>query len=88
MEFLYAYLVIINALGFVIMLIDKKKAQKQRWRIPERTLLLIAAVGGSLGMLFGMYQFRHKTKHLKFTLGVPGILIAQLILAGVLYYLR
>jgi uncharacterized membrane protein YsdA (DUF1294 family) len=63
------------------MLVDKRKARKNRWRIPERTLILSAALGGSIGALLGMYTFRHKTKHLKFTLGIPAILIAQISLA-------
>lgn len=81
MKFLIAYLVIINATGFLFMLIDKRKAQKNLWRIPERTLLGIAICGGSLGTLLGMNMFRHKTKHLKFSLGVPLILAVQIIIA-------
>ena len=80
------YLLIVNALAFILMLADKRKAQKKLWRIPESTLLLSAAIGGSVGALAGMYTFRHKTKHLKFTLGVPAILILQI--AGVLLVLR
>ena len=80
------YLLIVNAVSFLLMLVDKRKAQKNLWRIPESTLLLSAAIGGSLGALAGMYKFRHKTRHLKFTLGVPAILIAQI--AGVLLLLR
>lgn len=79
--FLLLYLLIINAIGFVLMLADKRMAQKNLWRIPESTLLTAAAFGGSIGALFGMYTFRHKTKHLKFVLGVPLILIAQIALA-------
>ena len=81
MKFLIAYLVIINATGFLFMLIDKRKAQKNLWRIPERVLMAIALCGGSLGTLLGMNMFRHKTKHLKFSLGVPLILAVQIILA-------
>lgn len=73
------YLLIVNALGFLLMLVDKRKAQKNLWRIPESTLLLTAAIGGSIGCLAGMYQFRHKTRHLKFTLGVPAILVVQIL---------
>jgi len=73
------YLLIVNAVAFLLMLVDKRKAQKKLWRIPERTLLLSAAIGGSIGSLAGMYAFRHKTKHLKFTLGVPAILILQIL---------
>lgn len=81
------YLLIINALGFLLMLIDKHKAKKKKWRIPEATLMGIAALGGSIGSLFGMYTFRHKTLHKKFTIGIPAILIAQLLLAGGWAYL-
>lgn len=81
MKYLYAYLVIINAVGFLIMLIDKRKAQKNLWRIPERTIMFTAVSGGSLGVLLGMHMFRHKTKHLKFTMGVPIILAVQILIA-------
>ena len=84
MKPLLIYLVLINAVGFALMLIDKYKAKKNLWRIPEATLLTIAALGGSIGSLAGMYTFRHKTKHLKFTLGIPAILIGQLLLAWLL----
>lgn len=83
-ELLLLYLLIINALGFALMLADKVKARKNLWRIPESTLMLIAALGGSVGSLFGMYTVLHKTKHRKFTLGIPAILLAQIILAAVL----
>lgn len=73
------YLLIVNAIAFLLMLVDKQKAKKKLWRIPESTLLLSAAMGGSIGSLAGMYTFRHKTKHLKFTLGVPAILILQIV---------
>lgn len=81
------YLLIINALGFLLMLIDKQKAKKKKWRIPEATLMGIAALGGSIGSLFGMYTFRHKTLHKKFTIGIPAILIAQLLAGGCAYLL-
>lgn len=84
MNFFHLYLLLINALAFVLMLADKQKARKNRWRIPERTLMLTALLGGSVGALLGMYTFRHKTKHIKFTLGIPAILILQLAAA---YYL-
>lgn len=79
------YLVIINALAFLLMLADKYKAKKNLWRIPEATLLGVAFLGGSLGCLCGMYAVRHKTKHLKFTLGVPVILATQMVLL-ILFY--
>ena len=81
MKLLSFYLLIINALGFLLMLVDKWKARKNRWRVRESTLLLVAALGGSIGSLAGMYLFRHKTQHLKFTLGIPLILAAQCIAA-------
>ena len=81
MKLLSFYLLIINALGFLLMLVDKWKARKNRWRVRESTLMLIAALGGSVGSLLGMYLFRHKTLHLKFTLGIPLILAAQCFVA-------
>ena len=75
------YLLIINAAGFLLMRIDKGKARKNRWRIPEATLMTVAALGGSAGSLLGMYLFRHKTRHLKFTLGIPLILAVQVVIA-------
>ena len=74
-----AYLITVNALGFLLMLIDKAKAKKKKWRIPERTLMTVAAIGGSVGSLLGMYAVRHKTKHPKFTIGIPLILALQTI---------
>ena len=85
MEYLLAYLVIINAAGFLIMLVDKRKAKKNLWRIPEQTIITIAVSGGSLGVLLGMYTFRHKTKHLKFTIGIPVILAVQIICTVILW---
>ena len=84
MKFLLWYLLIINALGFALMLADKLKAKKKKWRIPEKTLLGVAAIGGSIGSLLGMYAFRHKTKHPKFTIGVPVILALQVVSATIL----
>lgn len=81
MKYFLLYLLLINAAAFVLMLADKVKARKNLWRIPERTLIGSALLGGSIGALLGMYTFRHKTRHLKFTLGVPAILIAQIALA-------
>ena len=74
------YLLLINAIAFLLMLADKFKAKKNLWRIPESTLLTAAALGGSIGAIAGMYTFRHKTRHLKFTIGIPAILIAQIAL--------
>lgn len=75
------YLLIINLIGFLVMLIDKNRAIHHEWRISEKNLLLVSLIGGSIGMFTGMYVFKHKTKHLKFTLGVPVIFILQIITA-------
>lgn len=83
---LFFYLVTINALGFLIMLADKEKAKKRLWRIPEATLLTVAALGGSIGCLAGMKVFHHKTRKPKFYIGIPVILALQLIL-GVIVFL-
>ena len=74
------YLLAINLIGLLVMYIDKKKAQYGRWRIPEKTLLIIALLGGSIGTISGMYLFRHKTQKLKFTLGFPTILISEIVI--------
>ncbi|MBN9646315.1 MAG: DUF1294 domain-containing protein [Terrisporobacter othiniensis] len=74
------YLIIINVIGFFIMSLDKKKAIKKAYRIPEKNLLFVCVLGGSLGMLIGMYKFHHKTKHNKFVYGVPSLLIFNIIM--------
>lgn len=79
------YLVTINALGFLIMLADKEKAKKRLWRIPEATLLTVAALGGSIGCLAGMKVFHHKTRKPKFYIGIPVILALQLILDVIVF---
>ena len=86
MKYFLIYLLIVNAIAFLLMLIDKQKAKKKKWRIPEATLMGFAAIGGSIGALMGMYTFRHKTLHKKFTIGIPAILIAQLAAAGAVFY--
>ncbi len=81
MKYFLLYLLLVNAAGFLLMLIDKWKAKHNRWRIPEATLMWVAALGGSVGSLLGMYTVRHKTKHIKFTLGIPVILVVQVFAA-------
>lgn len=73
------YLLVINLIGFLSMLIDKKKAKWGRWRIPENTLFLYAILGGTIGSIMGMYIFRHKTKKTKFKIGMPALLILQIL---------
>ena len=80
MDILLLYLLIINAAAFLLMLVDKRKAKKNAWRIPEATLMGIAAIGGSLGALLGMQLFRHKTKHPKFFVGIPVLLALHIAL--------
>ena len=75
------YLLIINALAFIVYGIDKLKARKGWWRIPEATLLLLALVGGSIGSWLGMKLWHHKTMHRKFQYGLPTIFLLQLALA-------
>ena len=74
-------LLTINALAFIVYGIDKLKARKGRWRIPEATLLLLAIIGGSIGAWLGMKVWHHKTMHLKFKYGLPAIILLQLALA-------
>ena len=80
MKLLYIYLLLINAVGFMLMLTDKFCAKNKMRRIPEATLVGVAVIGGSLGSLLGMYAVRHKTKHRKFTIGIPVILVLQVLL--------
>lgn len=77
---LSAYCILINLVGFAMMGIDKYKAKKRAFRIPEATLFSIALIGGSIGSIIGMYTFHHKTRHHKFTIGMPVILVIQLLL--------
>ena len=79
------YLLLINAAAFVLMLAEKFKARKNLWRIPEAVLMGSALLGGSIGALAGMYACRHKTKHLKFTLGIPAILAVQIVVAILIF---
>jgi uncharacterized membrane protein YsdA (DUF1294 family) len=85
MKFFAIYLLIVNAAGFLLMLIDKIKAKKKMWRIPERVLLGVSAIGGSIGGLLGMQLFRHKTKHLQFTIGIPVMLVVHIVIAIFVY---
>lgn len=77
MEILAIYLFAINLVGVFVMWSDKRKAKKDKWRIPEKTLFLVALLGGCLGTTLGMYWFRHKTKHWYFKFGMPAILIVE-----------
>ncbi len=74
------YFLVINAIGVAVMGIDKYKAKKDLWRIPEATLMTVCLLGGGIGTIFGMYKFRHKTKKLKFSVGMPTILISEILI--------
>lgn len=76
-----------NIIGIAVMGIDKAKAKRHAWRIPEKVLFLVSLLGGSIGTWAGMYIFRHKTKHWYFVVGMPAILILQ-IAAGVWSFLE
>lgn len=80
MLIIFGYLLIVNVIGFVLMFVDKKRAQNNQWRIKEATLFLSAAIGGSIGSMLGMKVFRHKTKHWSFLIGMPAIFIVQVLL--------
>ncbi len=82
---LLIYLVVLSVITFVVYGIDKLRARRHKYRIPESTLLLLAVFGGSVGALLGIYGFRHKTRHKKFTIGVPAILFAQVAVALWMY---
>ncbi len=79
-KILIIYLIAVNLLAFILYGADKKRAKKREWRISEKTLIGIAAIGGSVGALLGMYVFHHKTRHWYFRYGLPVILIIQLLL--------
>ena len=79
------YLLIVNLTGFAAMGIDKNRARRKAWRIPESTLFLLAIIGGSIGSIAGMYTFHHKTKHWYFVKGMPAIFFIQLVILSILY---
>lgn len=79
MKILILYLILINLAAWGLMGADKYRARKHAWRIPERTLFAVALLGGSLGAIVGMYLWHHKTKHWYFVIGMPLILVAQIL---------
>lgn len=78
---LWLYIIVINIVAFTIMGLDKSKSRRGKWRISERTLFNMAFIGGSLGILAGMYIFRHKTGRNKFRWGIPLIIVVQTVLS-------
>ncbi len=88
LKFIFVYLLIINILGFFSMWLDKRRAIKNAWRTPEKTLFIFAILGGSIGSILGMQVFRHKTKHLSFAIGMPAILILQVAICGYFIFFK
>ena len=86
MKLILIFLLVMNILGFGLMLSDKRRARRGDWRIRERTLFLAAIFGGSLGSILGMWLLHHKTKHWYFVLGMPLILLIQLALGALLVW--
>lgn len=84
MRYLMYYLIIVNIAAWIMYGLDKWKAKSGAWRIPERTLLLIALAGGSVGALAGMLLFRHKTRKPKFIIGVPVMFAVHCLIVGVI----
>lgn len=80
LKYIIIYLIIINLVGFLAMAIDKRRSKRGEWRIKEGTLFIITLLGGGIGTISGMYTFRHKTKKLKFTIGLPTILLVEIVL--------
>ena len=85
MNILFMYLLIINIIAIIITIYDKLCAIGRRWRVKENTLLLISALGGSVAMYITMQIIRHKTRHLKFMLGIPIIIIVQLLISFIVW---
>ena len=85
MDGIILYLIVINVVAFLAFGLDKLKAKADAWRIPEKTLFLLAIAGGSIGGILGMKLFRHKTKHWYFAIGIPVIALLQLALAIFVY---
>ena len=86
LTYLIGYIIFVNILGFALMGIDKRKARKNAFRVPEATLFAMAIIGGSLGSFLGMHLFRHKTKHLSFIIGMPAILVIQIVIGILLFF--
>ena len=86
-KFIFIYLLLINLAAFIVYGIDKRKAEKNKWRIPEIVLIMLAMLGGSVGALGGMLAFHHKTKKPLFVIGVPVILLLQIVVLAISLYI-
>lgn len=85
---IFIVLILLNIIGFVVTIVDKHKAINHKWRIPEKRLFLIAILGGSIGTYLAMIIYRHKTKHWKFMIGIPTIIVFQAVLIFLIYILH
>lgn len=85
MKLFSGYLLLINLIGFFIFFLDKQKAIRNQWRIPESRLFLLACLGGGIGCYLGMKTFRHKTRHLSFVIGIPLITIIEYAVGTAIY---
>ena len=80
------YILIISVIGWILPIVDKKRAKKNEWRIKEQTLFIVSILGGSLAMYASMKKYRHKTKHKRFMIGIPAIIVMQLIIIILVVY--
>lgn len=80
------YILVVNILTYILMWLDKQKARKNQYRIPERTFFLLSILGGAVGTLIGMRTFRHKTKHPRFTVGIPILIVLNIVLFSYLFF--
>ncbi len=85
-QLIVIYIIAVNIISFIVMGMDKRRAQKRAWRIPESTLFVLAIIGGSIGSILGMHLFHHKTRHWYFLYGMPAILIVQILLVVALIF--
>lgn len=86
MLYITIYLLLINLIGFALMGYDKTKARRAKWRIPEKSFFIVSLLGGSMGSWAGMYVYRHKTKHWYFVIGIPAILLIQVLATAFLVW--
>ena len=86
LRILFYYVLVMNIAGLAVMGVDKRKAKRKAWRIPESTLFLVSFLGGSIGTWAGMYLFRHKTKHWGFMIGMPAIFMFHVVIAVYAFY--
>ncbi len=83
---LFVYIGVVNVVGFILPAVDKRRAKKDRWRIRESTLFLVSVLGGSVAMYISMRLFHHKTKHKRFMIGIPVIIVLQVALITAVWY--